>query len=1320
MKGDISRDTFGPTNHLSSVRLQQGRIVTDADWNEQADLTRYRAECQAEDIIGDCGAPIHAAGFGLTAATYPLAVCALSGSPGGVLVVGEDGVVLRTLDDGVNWQIINVGTTAHLRALQFAGSTGWAVGDSGAIWKTIDGGQSWQAQNSGVTIALRGLCALDAMRIWAVGDSGIILSTNDGGTTWNSVKAGSSRLTAVHFLSALVGVAVGHRGEILRTSNGGATWNKIEITTADLHTLAFVGGVGWAAGEDGKILKTTDQGQNWTVLNTSPKRTLRAIAFGDTNTGWAVGDDGCALHTTNGGSNWNQQNLGTSATLRGVSFSSAQSGWIIGDDSVAIRFGIGSPGFVPTKLPGVSFSIEPGRFYAHGTLCELDRRAAYYNQPDRGRLSRLAAGLYLVYLDVWQRHLSCLEAPGIREVALGGVDTATRAKTICQVKTLELPRGSPSTSSTWNCLSEIAGWTSLVASPKARLRARSEPQQTTTGVCEIAAAAGYRRVENQLYRVEVHDGSGGHETFKWSRENGSVAFVVESVTVTGSETVLRLAARGRDENLDIAAGDWVEILDDDAVLEQRAGLLANYVSDGNDLNEIKLAGALSGTVGRNASDPLLRRWEQKPSGTAGALPIKEGEWIGLEDGVQIWFESGGSYRPGDYWLIPARTITGDVEWPRDDDGEPQAQPPAGVGDRYCRLGIIEVHSDGSIEIVSDCRNLFPPLTELRQLFYVSGDGQEVCPDPTALAAFLPLPKPLRVGVAKGQWPVADAPVRFQISSGNGRLKPATGTPANLVVKQTNLEVIVKTAPDGIAGCDWELDSATLSQQVKATLLDAASQPVHLPVLFTANLSVASQVAYDPRNCATLSAAGVKTVQQAIDELCGDAGSCACTVCVSPDAHNSGKLSLQTAIDKVVKAGGGTICLEVGKYVLKAPLKIQNARSIRIIGKGVLSQLNSQLMAIAVSDKSADVRLEAFSIVCGGSKGGSAVLLHSSSGISLERLEISNKNIEGSAVGLSGALDSVMIRDNDLSATAGIVNITGDVATGLADLRIEGNRFACGRVAVSLSGVSAHQQVSRLVANQVVGCTDVGFEFSGSTVPGFGMEVASNVFHVLGDGIRAGVDGLRVVDNDLIPFKPSSDNKQHGVVLTKGTSDRLEDIQIVGNRIIDFAFGITTDEKAKAMQLGSVVITRNQIAKANLGLRVVGRIESLNIENNQINGAIGVDSPGGRVVACGNQVEIIVGGPGLTITCREGDCVFSNNQSHHVKPQGKRDVALIARTLAVASNRIVGKAQMSLETAINDKKEPLCTVLGNLTGGDILVNGVPLALPWAPLNFQGVV
>ena len=44
MQGDLSRETFDPRAHHTAVRLQQGRVLTDADFNEQGDLTRHRHE----------------------------------------------------------------------------------------------------------------------------------------------------------------------------------------------------------------------------------------------------------------------------------------------------------------------------------------------------------------------------------------------------------------------------------------------------------------------------------------------------------------------------------------------------------------------------------------------------------------------------------------------------------------------------------------------------------------------------------------------------------------------------------------------------------------------------------------------------------------------------------------------------------------------------------------------------------------------------------------------------------------------------------------------------------------------------------------------------------------------------------------------------------------------------------------------------------------------------------------------------------------------------------------------------------------------------
>jgi Family of unknown function (DUF6519) len=447
--------------------------------------------------------------------------------------------------------------------------------------------------------------------------------------------------------------------------------------------------------------------------------------------------------------------------------------------------------------------------------------------------------------------------------------------------------------------------------------------------------------------------------------------------------------------------------------------------------------------------------------------------------------------------------------------------------------------------------------------------------------------------------------------------------------------------------------------------------------------------------------------------------CACTVCVSPDAHHQGTPSLQMAVDKVIGAGGGTICLEVGAYVLKEPLRIRNARSLSIVGKGVASELFAEQAAVEVHD-STDVALESFSVVCRGSKSGSGFLLHSSAGVRVEHLQIENGNIAGAAVGLSGALSNVVIRDNVFKAPLGLIDIidpkTG--ATGLVDLCVENNQFACQVAAIRLTNLTVHQQMTRIAQNRVSGCEDIGFELTGTTVPGFGVDVISNELTVLGDGIVAGVDGLRIIDNDLFPLE---DAAKRGIVLTKGsTGDRLDECQIVGNRIggqilekgnARFAHAI-----AATAELGSIAIARNQIADAKIGLLVEGAVESLSIDGNQIirsERAMAVTSTHGRITACSNQLETLHVETGVIIDCPDGDCVFSDNHSRQLKAASD-GVVLNARTLIVSSNRMLGGVRISLQSA----KGP-CTVVGNITGGEIRVSGNPLPLPWGPLNIQNV-
>jgi len=65
MTGDISRKTFDPVKDFSLVGMQQGRLFTDADWNEQGGILRASDRETAADIIGPAGFPEDDAGFGL-------------------------------------------------------------------------------------------------------------------------------------------------------------------------------------------------------------------------------------------------------------------------------------------------------------------------------------------------------------------------------------------------------------------------------------------------------------------------------------------------------------------------------------------------------------------------------------------------------------------------------------------------------------------------------------------------------------------------------------------------------------------------------------------------------------------------------------------------------------------------------------------------------------------------------------------------------------------------------------------------------------------------------------------------------------------------------------------------------------------------------------------------------------------------------------------------------------------------------------------------------------------------------------------------------
>jgi Family of unknown function (DUF6519) len=391
---------------------------------------------------------------------------------------------------------------------------------------------------------------------------------------------------------------------------------------------------------------------------------------------------------------------------------------------------VGDLGFEITDLTtGLGpFSISQGHYYVDGILCENDADVGYWEQPAWYRQPKPATGSHLVYLDVWERHVTALQDPLLREVALGGPDTTTRAEVVWQVKAHPLEGAQKlSDADLAKLLEELRG-----KAPRLMAQAK-ERDEDMGGPCAVDPESRYRGLENQLYRVEIHrggtgasttetttqaaargrsratyseqqDATEGQATLKWSRDNGAVAVFP---VLEGSDHGLVLEHLGRDERSGLAEDQWVELTDDDQEYSGRDGRpLLQVETIDPESNLVTLRGSVGVDV-TELQSPLLRRWDQTKANAPlvdGAMPLVEGEWVDLEDGVQVWFEPGGVYRPGMYWLIPARVATGDVEWPQQpaqagSPAGPALRGPHGIVHHYAPLCQLTLGAAGVTDMV---------------------------------------------------------------------------------------------------------------------------------------------------------------------------------------------------------------------------------------------------------------------------------------------------------------------------------------------------------------------------------------------------------------------------------------------------------------------------------------------------------------------------------------------------------------------------------------------------------------------------------------------
>ncbi len=557
---------------------------------------------------------------------------------------------------------------------------------------------------------------------------------------------------------------------------------------------------------------------------------------------------------------------------------------------------IGAPGrlAVPAAAPGFAVSavslaggkvdctVGAGRGYLGGWLVEnpaeftLSATSGAKIQPHPWA-SPAAVPPVVIGLKAVVRLVDPVEDSALADRALGDAQASGRA--LVDWQAFALPVAAPVPLACADVLA-LPAWQALIAPSSAKLQFIKAQPPASTDPCSLSESGGYTRLENLLYRVEVHRGVLADDAppvgidgpryklegvqLKLSRSNASVLARIDKI----DGRIFKVSPAALDPRAWFAEGQLAELVSihDDvdtaaAHATERLFRVARVTDDEVELVDRSGTDSVAKVAAVADGSWFLRMWECLPDAAEVAVVALDASGthstvINLGDGIAIQLAGAASarLRRGDYWTCAMRA-DGTIEW---SDGA--FSLPQGAERRYAPLAAINAGP-----AVEDCRIAIASLAD-RQLLYRGGDGQEAMPDPTKPAQRVPLASKLRIAVMRGEHPVAGARVDFAVKD-----LPA-GKTAQLVWQPpagpsaSGTTIAATTGPDGLAEVAWEIDPTVKTQRVEARLVPAAAMPAQPPLLFTANLSLASATGFDPKAIPIF--AGITDVQRALEAVAG--------------------------------------------------------------------------------------------------------------------------------------------------------------------------------------------------------------------------------------------------------------------------------------------------------------------------------------------------------------------------------------------------------------------------------------------------------------------
>jgi hypothetical protein len=249
---------------------------------------------------------------------------------------------------------------------------------------------------------------------------------------------------------------------------------------------------------------------------------------------------------------------------------------------------------------------------------------------------------------------------------------------------------------------------------------------------------------------------------------------------------------------------------------------------------------------------------------------------------------------------------------------------------------------------------------------------------------------------------------------------------------------------------------------------------------------------------------------------------------------------------------------VGVYNIRDPIRLTNARSVRVHGQGAATVLNASSGAFSI-ESGMGLALDSMSMITSGKS--PAISVRSALGLALHDLVIlvANPQAEAAAIGLSGAVGGLTIRDNLVVAPLGIRALDPTAIPEpmplLATLavRIEDNILWCARHAIDFSGRVSHLFSTQIKSNEIVGSREGGISMLGAGLTGASMRISDNSLNVNGPGIRCASEGVWIEGNKV---SASTQNDRQptgsGIALETGINpDGIDQCQILSNQVSGF-------------------------------------------------------------------------------------------------------------------------------------------------------------------------